>query len=120
MTGEQRIQGKIVSITGPDSLELGKTVSLLVTVAVNDSFCIKRAEGKILASRLNYIQLGADLVYSGRKDNQDCDCINEERIYTIVYFTPNVAGHYVFGIDTPTAITNVWSEDSITYHGIVN
>jgi len=116
---EQRIPGKVLHITGPDSLRNGETVPLVVEVAANDSFCIKKAEALILDTMDNYVQVGANIVHTGLRSGNDCDCMKGQKIYTVIYFTPKVSGTYIFGTEKPDPlVTNGWA-DSTSFHVIV-
>lgn len=88
--------GTVLSITGPDTLSVGKTVALIVEVATNDSFCIKRADGYIVDANSNYLQIEARLIHVAA-EHKDCDCIMTPTIKTLIYFTPNKGGRYIFG-----------------------
>lgn len=116
---EQRIPGKILRITGPDTLQLGMTVPLIVAIAANDSFCIRKANGLILDTGRNYVQIGAELIYTGERKHNNCGCTDGQTVYTVIYFTPNVPGRYVFGTRKPSGLTNAWPVDDTTYHAIV-
>jgi hypothetical protein len=104
---EQRTDGNILTISGPDSLTIGKTIPLLIEVEVNDSFCVKKVEGVIVNNIGNHVQLGAKLVHTGYQKDNDCGCTDAETLYTVIYFTPNVAGSYVFDSKPPSPIINL-------------
>ncbi len=116
---EQRIPGKIVRISGPDSLQMGKTVPLIVEVFAGDSLCIKSAEALILDTGTNYVQIGAELVHTGPKKDNSCECRDEQMVRTIIYFTPYMAGVYLVGIKVPVDIATNHPGDSTTYLAIV-
>jgi hypothetical protein len=101
---EQKTNGQVLKVSGPDSLQLGKTVPLLVEVAVNDTFCVKKAEGVIIQTMGNHVQVGARLVHTGYRKDGDCACTNDETIHTVIYFTPNVPGSYTFSSEPPSPI----------------
>ena len=114
---EQKATGNVLSITGPDTLEIGKSVPLVVEVEVNDSFCVKKAEGFIINNIGNHVQIGARLIHTGYRPDNECGCTSEEKVYTVIYFTPNVAGSYIFSSKPPSPIVSFG--DSTDYHIIV-
>jgi len=114
---EQKATGNVLSITGPDTLEVGKTVPLIVEVAVNDSFCVKKAEGFIINNIGNHVQIGARLIHTGYRTDNDCGCTGEQKVNTVIYFTPNVGGSYIFSSKPPSPLSNFG--DSTDYHIIV-
>lgn len=115
---EQRIPATVLNISGPDSLKHGQTVPLIVEVAGNDSFCIKKAEAVILDTIRNYVQVGANIVHTGLRTGNSCDCMDGQKVYTVIYFTPTVTGSYVFGTGKPDSIISN-GDDSTDFHVIV-
>ena len=117
---EQTRMGDILAIHGPDTLSLGKTTVLVIEVAANDSICTKRAEGFILGvTSMDYVQIGARLVYTSGKGD-DCDCAGTNTVRTLIYFTPNKAGNYIFGSKVADATTGGNPPaDSNNYHVVV-
>jgi hypothetical protein len=103
----QKTAGKVLQVSGPDSLEVGKTVSVLIKVEVNDSFCVKKVEGIIIKTMGNHVQVGANLVHTGFRKDNDCGCADEKTMNTVIYFTPNVAGNYVFSTEPPSSIVDL-------------
>jgi len=117
--GEQHIPGTVLKITGPDTLRQGQTVPLVVEVAANDSYCIRRAEGAILQTSNNYVQIGADLIHTGNTKDNDCDCMEQHTVRTIIYFTPSVAGIFAFGTSEPSPLISNGGSDSGIYRVFV-
>ena len=101
---EQQTNGHVTKVSGPDTLKVGETVPILIEVAVNDSFCVKRAEGTIVATIGNHVQVGARLVHTGYRNDNDCGCTTEQTIYSVIYFTPNVPGFYNISSEPPSPI----------------
>lgn len=112
------MDGHIVRISGPDSLEVGKTVPILIEVIAPDSLCVKRAEGFIMGTGHNYLQIGARIIYTGKNAN-GCDCLETPHAHTVIYFTPEVAGRYVFGTRKPAGVP-ITSADSLEHKIFVN
>lgn len=110
---EQAIPAEIIRISGPDTLELGKTVPLIIEVAGDDLFCVKRAEGFIIKQQANFVQIGASLIHTGDRKDNGCDCNDDLKLHTLIYFTPNVAGNYIFS-QHALGLTNSW-QDSTAY-----
>jgi hypothetical protein len=106
--------GNVRSISGPDTLTAGKTVALIVEVATNDSFCTKRADAYIIETSDNYVQIGASLVHVPA-GHQNCTCMNTPTIKTLIYFTPNKKGNYIFGTKKPDSTINSLAPDTSDY-----
>lgn len=115
---ESNVPGIIRSISGPDTLSVGETVAIIVEVATNDSFCTKRAEGYIIDVVNNYVQIGATLVQS-TADPQHCDCAQTPLVKTLVYFTPNKKGKYLFGTQKRGSDMGNGEPDSSAYPVVV-
>lgn len=109
---EKRMAGRIAEIKGPDTLEAGKEAPLLLQVPLDENICVYRIEGIILASKGNYVQLGAEIVYADAQKSAGCDCDIKKEGYAIVYFTPTDAGNYVFGTQIPPDSVNHLGFDS--------
>lgn len=109
---EKRTAGRVTEIKGPDTLKAGKEAPLLLLVPLGENMCVYRIEGKILASKGNYVQLGAEIVYADAQKSTGCDCDIKKEGYAIVYFTPTDAGNYVFGTQTPPDSVNHLGFDS--------
>lgn len=93
---EQTVKGEILRISGPSSLSVGERAALTVTVKADDQYCIKRAEAVIVGVQNNTVYVAANLVHTGLRAGNDCDCYNDPRIYTLIYFTPPAVGNYNF------------------------
>lgn len=99
---EQKIAANVLAVDGPDSLKVGQTAALTLTVDARSNYCIKRAEGVIGAANADMVYVGANLIHTGANKNSGCVCYNEDKIYTLVYFTPVSSGTYFLDFNSAT------------------
>jgi hypothetical protein len=94
---EKNKPGEVISIEGPAQMNNGETIALTIGVKAGNEYCIKKAEGLIGVANDNYVQVTANLVYTGLRRDNSCSCYSQDKIYTLLYFTPTAKGTYVFG-----------------------
>ncbi|GAA4456796.1 hypothetical protein [Rurimicrobium arvi] len=104
----------IQSITGPDRIAAGDTAAIVLTIAQPDNACIRSVEGRIVDMRDNYVQVGATVTVSPSGDEQ-CNCLQASGLKTLVYFTPETKGTYLFGTKQAEETIGNASPDTSVY-----
>lgn len=94
ITEEQKAKTNIVSISGPDHVNIGEQATITIGVMNNTSLCVKEATADISNAGYDTLMVTAGLHYTNDAPAEDCNCKTDSIIYTLIYFKPLDAGTY--------------------------
>lgn len=108
-------KGKIVSLSGLQSIHTGNQAAITVGVRNKSSLCVKEAFASFQNVGLDTLLVSAKLSYIEGQNMSDCDCKRDSVVYTLLYFTPLNGGTYHFTTEGDSSITNAHGTDRLDF-----
>lgn len=109
------VEGKIVSLSGQQSIHAGEQAAITVGVRNKSSLCVKEALASFQNVGLDTLLVSAELSYIGGQNMNDCDCKRDSVVYTLLYFTPLNEGTYHFLTKGDSSVTNAHQSDRLDF-----
>lgn len=108
------VKAKVVSISAPANLKVGEKAAITIGIENLSGFCIRDTKSKISPIGRDTLLIEAELLHSGNKQVNDCECKEEGIIYTLLYFTPLTSGNYYLVL-TPGSMANLDPSEKVSF-----
>lgn len=109
-----KVKAKVVSLSAPTNLKVGEKVAITIGMENLSGFCIRDTKANLSLIGQDTLLIEAELLRSGDKQVNDCECKEEDIIYTLIYFTPLTSGSYYLVL-TPGSLTNLDPGDKTSF-----
>jgi hypothetical protein len=115
ITEVKKAKTNIVSISGPEHINVGEQATITIGAFNNTGLCVKEATADINNIGFDTLLVTAALNYTNDAATEDCDCKTDSIIYTLIYFKPLNAGTYRIVTKIDSTVSSVGPGNAADY-----